>query len=368
MPNVLKSDAQKLEDALDLIRKKERELQDYRKTIRFLRTENDTAEKIRKEIWDLAEHTAEPPKWLAGKGVPNGGRGGPVLIISDIHYGEVVRTDEVGGVNEYNAKVAAQRLKRLTETVVDLATNHMGRAAVAYPGIVVALGGDMISGSIHDELEITNDRTPHQSVNEVTDLLAGCIDTLAAKFGRVFVPCVVGNHGRSTHKGRYKGRVFTNFDWNIYCGLERCFRGNKHINFMIPNEPDARFDVFGTRFLLTHGDLLGTAGGDGIIGCVGPILRGGMKIGRAEATIGRDFDYLLMCHYHQLTWLPKIIVNGCVKGFDEYARLKLRIPYEPPGQALFFVHPEHGITARWPVFLEPKRSAQKTPWTQWENG
>jgi hypothetical protein len=367
MSGMPKTASDRVKDANEIIRKQLREIRDYKQQVAELQTEKDTAEAIREEIYGLAAHTPKPPNWLAGKGVPNGGRGGPVLIISDIHYGEVVQTDEVGGVNIYNAKTAERRLKKLAETTIDLATNHMGRAKVAYPGIVVALGGDMISGSIHEELEISNDKTPHQGVNDLTDILAGVIDTMATKFGRVFIPAVVGNHGRSTHKGRYKGRVYTNFDWNIYCNLERCFRGNKHVQFMIPNEPDARFDVFSTRFLLTHGDLLGTAGGDGIIGCVGPILRGGMKIGRAEATIGRDFDYLLLCHYHQLTWLPKIIVNGCVKGFDEYARLKLRIPYEPPSQALFFVHPEHGITARWPVFLEPKKNSMKeNSWTSWQ--
>jgi hypothetical protein len=76
---------------------------------------------------------------------------------------------------------------------------------------------------------------------------------------------------------------------------------------------------------------------------------------------------MLMCHYHQLLWLPNVIVNGCVKGYDEYARLGLRVPYSPPAQALFFVHPEHGITARWPVYLEPRRvSAQSKVWVSWQ--
>lgn len=362
-----KTDAMRLHDAAEIIRKQNLALTDNKRTIEQLRRDNDTAEKIRAEIFQLASHTPEPPEWLSGRGIKHGERGGPVLIMSDIHYGEVINPDEVGGVNEYNHKIAAVRIKRLIDTTIDLCTNHMGRANVAYPGMVLCMGGDMIGGDIHEELMATNDRTAHQGVNDLTDLLAGAIEKCATKFGRVFVPAVVGNHGRSTKKMRMKGRVFTNYDWTIYCNLERAFKKDRHIQFMIPNESDARFDVFGTRFLFTHGDSLGVKGGDGMIGILGPVARGRFKVGASEAAIGRDFDYLLMCHLHQLLWLQNVIVNGAVKGYDEYARLALRAPYSPPAQALFFVHPEHGITARWPVFLEPRRAAaQSKVWTQWQ--
>jgi hypothetical protein len=362
-----KTDADRLADALEVVRKKNLELNDNKRTIAQLQREKDTAEAIRQEIFQLASHTPEPPSWVAGKGVKNGTRGGPVLILSDVHYGEVINPDEVGGVNEYNHKIAAKRLKTLTDTTIDLATNHMGRANVAYPGMVLCLGGDLIGGDIHEELSWSNDRTSQQSVNDLTDLLAGMIESFATKFGRVFCPTAIGNHGRGTFKGHYKGRAYTNFDWTIACNLERFFRKEKHIQFQIPAGADARFDLFGTRFLLTHGDTLGVKGGDGIIGVLGPLARGRLKVGQSEAAIGRDFDVLLCGHYHQLVFLPNLICNGCVKGYDEYAKLALRAPYSPPSQALFFVHPEHGITARWPVFLEPKRTLGKErTWVSWE--
>ena len=77
----------------------------------------------------------------------------------------------------------------------------------------------------------------------------------------------------------------------------------------------------------------------------------------SEAQIGRDFDTMVIGHYHQMLWLPNIIVNNALKGYDEYARLFLRVPYSRPSQALWFSHPEHGITAKWEVFLEPERHA-----------
>ena len=164
-----------------------------------------------------------------------------------------------------------------------------------------------------------------------------------------------------------KGRVYTSHEWNIYCNLERHFRKDKRISFLIPGESDAYFSVYGHRFLLTHGDSLGVKGGDGIIGSLGPIMRGALKVGKSEAQIGREFDTVVMGHWHQALWLPGIIVNGALKGYDEYARLAIRAPYSRPSQQLWFVHPEHGITAKWEIFLDEKRVSTDTSVTlTWE--
>ena len=106
--------------------------------------EADTAERIRTEIYNLAARTPEPPKWLVPATKQHGSRGVPCTIWSDWHYGEVVRPEEIGGVNEFNADVAAARITRLVDTTIDLCFNHMGVATKNYPGIVVMLGGDML--------------------------------------------------------------------------------------------------------------------------------------------------------------------------------------------------------------------------------
>ena len=329
--------------------------------------EADTAERIRTEIYNLAARTPEPPKWLVPATKQHGSRGVPCTIWSDWHYGEVVRPEEIGGVNEFNADVAAARITRLVDTTIDLCFNHMGVATKNYPGIVVMLGGDMLSGDIHEELFATNDRTTQQCINDLTDFIASALERMADAFGRVFVPCVVGNHGRASRKPRMKGRIFTSHEWNIYCNLERYFKRDDRVRFLIPEETDAYFKVYNHRFLLTHGDSLGVKGGDGIIGAIGPITRGSIKVARSEAQIGRDFDTIVMGHWHQMLWLPGGIVNGALKGYDEYARLAMRAPYSRPSQALWFVHPEHGITARWEVLLDEEKTATEcNDWVGWQ--
>lgn len=331
-----------------------------------LHREVDTAESIRKEIFGLAGMTAKPPRWLTKKTKP-GAPGVPVVMWSDFHWGEVISRAQVGGVNEFNRKIASKRFKLLVEKTIDLVKSHMVKPS--YPGIVVCLGGDMIGGAIHEELAETNDGTVQQSVLDCEEHLIAGLTQIADEFGRVFVPCVPGNHARDTHKPRKKNYVFHTYEWSMYCRLERHFRGDKRIQFSIPSEADCAFVVSGHRFLLTHGDNLGVKGGDGIIGAIGPIVRGSVKLGRNQSQIGRDFDTLLLCHWH--TYIPRsdaapVIVNGTLKGFDEYAHLGLRVPYSRPTQALFFVHEELGITCQWPIYLEKKQNtpAHKT-WVSW---
>lgn len=327
--------------------------------LRARQKEENNSEEIRRRIYELAARSPEPPEWTVRDRGISGKRGIPTMIWSDWHRGEIVRAEEVNGLNEFTSAIHDTRVKRLVDTTIDLCYNHMGRAKTVYPGAVIMLGGDFINGDIHEELQINADRTTQQNINELTDVLAAAIDTMAMRFGKVFCPAVVGNHGRNTRKPRMKGRVYTSHEWNIYCNLERYFRRSKHVSFLIPSGTDAYFPVVGTRYFLTHGDSLGVKGGDGIIGAIGPIMRGSIKVGNSEAQVGRDIDTIVMGHWHQPLWLPSAIVNGALKGYDEYARLQLRAPYSRPSQLLWFTHPEHGITAKWEVFLEGRKQARE---------
>jgi transposase-like protein len=342
------------------------EIATLKRSLRELQRKEDTAADIRRTIYQIAERDPQPPKWLTQHKKGSGTPGAPMTNWSDWHYGEVVRKGEVGGLNEYNSEIAAERIQKLADRTIRLvkgfAFKEAGKA-VEFPGIVVGLGGDMISGFIHEELEITNDRTPNQCIDELTDLIAAALKQLANEFGTVFVPCVVGNHGRTHHKPRMKGRVFESFEWNLYCNLKRFFKDDSRIQFEISEGADIRFNCMGHWFLWTHGDALGAMGGDGMIGSIGPIQRGIIKTKRAYAGIGQPVDTVVLGHYHQELWLPGGIVNNSLKGDDEYARLKMRAEHSRPGQSLWFVHEEQGITARLQVNVDdPKKPRKRAPW------
>ena len=342
----------------------EAELNSAKSTIRLLRQSEYTEGQVREEIYRLARASPNPPKWLTNL-PPGNTLGVPMTLWSDWHAGEVVTPQEVGGTNEFNTAILHERAKRLVDQIIDVCFNQLTHTS--YPGIVVCLGGDMISGDIHEELAVTNDRYTLQTLHDLLDVLIAAITKLADRFGNVFLPCVPGNHGRSTKKPRAKGRAYTSYEWHLYCLLERYFQGDKRIVFYIPPETDAHFTVSNHRFLLTHGDCLGVKGGDGIIGALGPIMRGKIKVSNAESHIGRSFDTILMGHWHQYIALMGCIVNGSLKGYDEYARLFIRAPFQLPIQALWFVNPKGQVTNNIPLYLEDQLEPAElnSGWVSW---
>lgn len=318
-----------------------------------------TEEYVKLKILELRDAAVEPPEWtLSPGGQKPGITGVPILFASDWHWGEVVDPSQIGGVNQFNMEIGHRRAKRLIEKCIDLCFNHL--ANPEYPGIVFALGGDMVSGWIHEELEITNEKPIMPVVVDLIGVLSTCISKLADAFGRVFVPAVTGNHGRNHKRPRSKDRVFDNFDWLIYQMLAKRFEDDKRVSFLIPDGPDCLFSVYGHRYLLTHGDQF--RGGDGMIGMLGPVTRGDMKKRARNAQINLEYDTMMIGHWHQLHMGTRVIVNGSLKGYDEYAAAN-NFGFEVPQQALWIARPTSGISFRMEVNLEDRRKA--VPSKEW---
>ncbi len=278
------------------------------------------------------------------------------MCLGDWHYGEVVRPSEAGGYR-FDSTIAEDRIRRTIEKTVSLTRDAL--AGLEYPGIVCALLGDMTSGALHPELAESDEYSVFMSILRVRDLIVASIRSLADEFGRVFVPTAVGNHGRTfDRKPRAKGYAERNSDWLVYQLVAREFQNDPRVTVMVPDAGETVFRVYGKTFLLSHGDMLGTKGGDGIIGALGPIMRGSMKTLRSVASLGLDIDHLIVGHWHQSIYLPQVTVNGTIKGPDEYALKFLRAPAEDPSQTLMVMHPQHGLTFRQPIFLrdEPART------------
>lgn len=342
------------------------ELFEARSQLRALRENTLTDEYVKRKIIGLLDAIdgVEQPTWVLSQPRGRSFPGVPIAFWSDWHWGEVVDAGELGGVNEFNLSVAHSRVRTLVEKTTQLLKHHVVNPR--YPGIVVALGGDMLSGDIHDELTETNDQPMMPCLLDLYGVLRWAIMSLAGTFGRVFVPCVAGNHGRTSKKPRMKQRAFTNFDWLLYRFLDRSFADDNRVQFYIPDGPDALFNVCGHRYLLTHGDQF--RGGDGIIGAIGPITRGNSRKQARNSAINMAYDTMLLGHWHQYMPLHRTIVNGSLKGYDEYANQN-NFGYEPPTQALWMTHPEHGITQHWPVYLDARVGERDggADWVKWKD-
>ena len=138
--------------------------------------------------------------------------------------------------------------------------------------------------------------------------------------------------------------------------LEREFKHDKRVTFQVSDSTDVHYSLYGHRYRLTHGDQF--SGGDSIIGPIGAVLRGDAKKRNRESQVGNPYDTLICGHFHQLVIMKKIIINGSLKGYDEYA-YGHNFPFEEPQQALWLTHPDHGITFNMPVFVDNVSKSNK---------
>ena len=305
-------------------------------------TQNVEIERYKKMLGVIEQvNDAEPniPKWVSPKKTKKSYVGQPTLLLSDLHFDEVVELDNIQGFNEYNRKIAVKRLGNVIDGTVQVAKNHISN--IEFEGFVLLLGGDILTGDIHEELARTNEGPVADSVVFWVGQLASAIGHLADEFGRVFIPCVRGNHDRYGKKKQSKQQSQEAFTWIIYHWLQDHFANDDRVEFAISPSADYYFKAYNTKFLLTHGDQF--RGGSGIAGIYSPIMRGAARKQQRNASLEMPFDTVLMGHFHQLIFGSEILVNGSLKGYDEYA-YDNNFAYEKARQAFWITTPEHGIT------------------------
>ena len=305
---------------------------------------------LEKEIQLLTQFTERsgPPGWLTKRPKSKTKHHGmPCLLLSDLHLDEVVFPEQVMGMNAYNRQIARQRLEKIGQNFVRVTQDYW--TGVIYDGAIVPLGGDIFSGDIHEELKETNEDTMLGSVDYWIDPLADVIGMIADEFGKVHVPVVPGNHGRTSRKPQAKFRARSNFDWFIGAQLARVFRNDKRVTFDLSDSADCLIPVYGQKIMLTHGDQ--ASGGQGIGGIWPPLMRLDARKRQRQEAVRQGYDLLIMGHWHTLTYGPSFIVNGAMKGYDEYAFTQ-NFGFEEPSQAAWLMTPKHGKTWTAPIFCQ----------------
>ena len=280
---------------------------------------------------------SHPPKWLRRKPTKSAHRGIANLLLSDLHLDEVVSAAQMGGVNAYDRKIATRRLEETVHGAIKVARDYI--SGIEYEGIQLWLGGDIFSGNIHEELKATNASPIMASFDYWLDPMIAAIRLLAEEFGSVHVAGCVGNHGRNTYKPVMKNRVEDNFDWLFYRVIARDFRGDDRVTWQLPVTADVTVHHYDHRYLLTHGDQF--RGGSGISGIQTPLALGAFRKSKRQQAVDDPFDTMLLGHFHQYMTLPGIVVNGSLKGYDEYASIS-NFGFEVPQQAFWISTPERG--------------------------
>lgn len=280
-----------------------------------------------------------------------------VLLYSDVHAAEVVTKEEVLGLNEYNWKVMLERMSDVQNTVF----SHVEHFGFDIDTVHIHMLGDMLSGNIHQELAITNDRPLAQAVVDLAEAHIPWLLAFAEYFSgsKIKVAGVPGNHPRAWVKPQAK-HAHDNADWVFYKMLEVALRGHHQFEFSFPHGSMNEQIIAGRwRTLMLHGD--------GIRSTMPGVPWGGVQ--RRVATLEAQFaeakkpiDYFELGHFHtenQLSGIhAKTSMNGSLKGLDEYS-LKQFGSGRPAEQRLQTFHTKWGRTGSYDITLQEVRPASE---------
>lgn len=272
----------------------------------------------------------------------SGGEAVAVVVASDWHIEEVVLSEQTSGLNEFNADVCKERVRRFFQHSLKLVQKE--QKATRIETLVLALLGDFISGSIHDELVEGNRLQPTFAIIEVQEHLASGIQFLLDNTDlKLIIPCASGNHGRMTKKVHISTEAGNSLERFMYHNLAARFAGNKRVQFVITEGYLTYVKVFNTTLRFHHGHAVKYGGGIG--GITIPVNKAIFGWNR-----GRKADIDVFGHFHQLFDGGNFICNGSLIGYNAYA-LSIKASPEPPQQAFFLIDRDYGKTVSAPIIL-----------------
>lgn len=255
-----------------------------------------------------------------------------VVCLSDLHAGIEVQN----WWNKYNTSILKERLHKYLDEIFAIQKTHNCKICN------VVLGGDQISGIIHNNLRLQNNENVVEQLKIAVTYIGEFVYTLQDWFETVNVYSVSGNHSRmSANKDDHlKGEELD--DMIPFC-LELQFAHNDKVNICTKagNRIDSTISAFKTRggklFYVVHGDK------DGLSTVVENLtLMSGVKP-----------DGIIMGHRHnnalKTEHRVKIVQCGCLVGMDDYCVDK-RISGEPE-QCVFITSENRAVKCLYDIGL-----------------
>jgi len=260
-----------------------------------------------------------------------------LLLWSDLHAAERVFAEQVHGINEYTWDIMLKRHDRLAEALVSFRDNR------PYPvtALRIAALGDMVSGDIHDELRETNEMVLMEATLQLGLDMSEWVESLVPEFPKITIDGIVGNHGRTTKKPQNKN-AFSNFDWIFYHVLKLRLAAYPSVTVTVPKSAYGSMVVKGKRIFLFHGDGVRSTM-QGVPW--GGVIRRTRELEKQFAPVMGGIDHFTLGHYHQMNITDdrRIIINGSVKGPDEYS-IKNFGAGSPASQILLVFNEKYGLT------------------------
>jgi len=277
-----------------------------------------------------------------------------VMHISDAHADQVVRPEEVGGMEEYSFPIACARGEHYVDTVIDWTQKTLA-SQFSFPVLNILCYGDLTSGEIHKAAERSYYRNMFRNCLAIGQLFGLMYRDLAAHFEQVNVLCLSGNHGRRTPKKDYGGPT-DNWDTLVAEVARLHCKEIPNVFFTIPDAWSANVLINNVGFSISHGDDSRSQFGIPFYGLARK-QKGLIALGAAAG--GIHPRYFCVGHHHALSTLSdmdgELLVNGAWLGTDSFAYNSLS-GYREPAQLFHGVNEKYGVT--WRLNVKLKREGE----------
>jgi len=270
-----------------------------------------------------------------------GGHATAMLVASDWHIEEPVEPEVVDYLNEYNLQIAERRAIEFFQT--SLRMLNIFEKDITIDKVVLALLGDFITGTIHDDLMESVLLSPVDALLLAERLLVSGIQFLLDNTKHDFVvACHTGNHGRMTRKQRIATEHGNSLERLMYHTIAEHFRFEDRVEVMIPSGYHSYLEIYDNFTVrLHHGHNIRYGGGVG--GITIPVNKAIAQWNKA-----RNVQLDIFGHFHQYFMGGNFICNGSMIGWNAFA-IAIKGSYDRPKQAFLLIDEKRGLTITTPI-------------------
>lgn len=167
-----------------------------------------------------------------------------LVVLSDLHIGQTFSSTW----GEYNSDIAKERLNQYLENIIRIAQTYNSE------NCYVSIQGDLISGSIHKSIQVSNRENVIDQIKKASELITDFCYELSGIFKKVVITNVSGNHSRLEKKEEalHDERLDDLIGWIVGSSLSHI----ENVEFLKNNIDNgiASLIIRGKEYIAVHGD------------------------------------------------------------------------------------------------------------------
>jgi len=271
-----------------------------------------------------------------------------VMQIADAHMGSVQEPSEIEGFNSFGPEICRARQLDYANRFCKYIDRE--RKSYKIDKVSVLVTGDLISGDIHQELQVTNAFPSTVQVVEAAKVLAEQLTIVCQNFEQVTVHFIgADNHGRLTKKPQSKEEGLNNYNYLVGILTQAYTKKFPNLEFNIYPMSEKVVTCLDRNYLITHGHKIQgwmSIPWYGVERVVGKEAQARMQLIMEDKLKKEEigFHKFIFSHFHTPIQTELYSCCGSVQGTDAYDHKAGR--YAQPSQAAWLISPKYAEFGR----------------------